>query len=287
MDSQPAKSTSPLEGLAVNFHLTAACNYRCRFCFAHWPGGSQKLSKPEVFALLRELFAAGARKLTFAGGEPTLEPGLGQLIQFAKSVGFVTGIVSNGARFQSALRDCAGDLDWAGLSLDSASEQVQAQLGRGQGDHVRRTIANVEACHAARCRVKLNTVVTALNWDEDLSALIAQLRPQRWKVFQVLRVLGQNDGRVDDLLIERGQYRHFVERHRHLEREGMALVAEDNEAMLDSYVMINPSGCFYGNSNGEYRQSRPILELGVDKALDEVGFQRPKLEARGGIYAWS
>jgi radical S-adenosyl methionine domain-containing protein 2 len=117
---------------------------------------------------------------------------------------------------------------------------------------------------AARCRglgvrLKINTVVTALNCDEDMGVLLRDLRPERWKVFQVLRVEGQNDGRVEPLLVPRERFEAFVARHAALGAEGIAVVAEDNDAMEDSYVMIDPLGRFYGNHGGRHVVSAPIL----------------------------
>ncbi|AUX43643.1 uncharacterized protein SOCE26_050950 [Sorangium cellulosum] len=112
------------------------------------------------------------------------------------------------------------------------------------------------------------------------------MRPARWKVFQVLPVAGQNDGSVEDLLIDGDQFRAFVARHRHLEAEALNPIAEDNEAMTDSYAMIDPSGRFYGNSSGRHVASAPILDVGIDAALAQVGFVPERLAARGGVYAW-
>jgi radical S-adenosyl methionine domain-containing protein 2 len=43
-------------------------------------------------------------------------------------------------------------------------------------------------------KLKLNTVVSEPNKDDDMTELIKRLRPDRWKVFKVLPVAGQNDG---------------------------------------------------------------------------------------------
>jgi hypothetical protein len=42
--------------------------------------------------------------------------------------------------------------------------------------------------------IKLNTVVGAVNVDDDMSDLVLRLQPDRWKVFKVLPKRGQNDG---------------------------------------------------------------------------------------------
>ncbi len=121
-----------------------------------------------------------------------------------------------------------------------------------------------ELCRAQGIGIKLNTVVTALNWQEDMSDFVRELAPSRWKVFQVLAVVGQNDGAVEPLLISADQFGRFVARHAALAAEGFEAVAEDNDAMTDSYAMIDPLGRFFGNSGGVQSYSRPILHSDYD-----------------------
>jgi radical S-adenosyl methionine domain-containing protein 2 len=119
-----------------------------------------------------------------------------------------------------------------------------------------------------------------------MSHLVRQIRPERWKVFQVLPMAGQNDGRVEDLLIDRRQFAAFVHRHQHLAVQGLAPIVEDNSGMRGSYVMVDPLGRCFGNATGRHVYSDPILEAGVQKALARVGYIPAKLEVRGGMYAW-
>ncbi len=272
--------------VAVNFHLYKPCNYRCRFCFATYRDIEGHLPLADALALLRALREAGADKLNFAGGEPTLHPHIGELVAEARRLGFITSLITNGARLDRLLDDHAADLDWVGISIDSGDEAIQAELGRGRGGHVERSRRHAARVHSLGIGLKLNTVVTALNWQEDMHELVRELRPARWKVFQVLAIDGQNDGAVEPLLITRTHFRAFVERHRDLDAEGLGPVAEDNDAMTDSYAMIDPLGRFYGNHGGRYVYSRPVLEIGVAAALAEVDFQVRRLIARGGLYPW-
>lgn len=273
--------------VAVNYHLYKPCNLRCRFCFATFRDVRGTLAQRDSLRLLGVVRAAGCEKLTFAGGEPTLHPGFGEILSEARRLGFVTCVVTNGARLQPVLEHQASDLDWVGFSIDSAREDVLAALGRGDGDYLQKTLPLIDLAREQGVRIKLNTVVTRLTWREDLSALVRRVRPARWKVFQVLAVEGQNDGDVEDLLISRDELRAFVERHRHLEAEGLAPVVEGDEAMIDSYAMIDPLGRFYGNSGGRHVTSAPILEVGIEAALSQVGFVPERLEARGGVYPWA
>jgi radical S-adenosyl methionine domain-containing protein 2 len=271
---------------AVNFHITKVCNARCRFCFSGFGTVHGQVTADNAQMIISALADAGCEKINFAGGEPTLHPALGQFLRHSKNLGLVTGIVTNG-HLLTELLDCSAEwLDWVGLSVDSRDEGVQYALGRGLGDHVARAMVNAERCRAVRVRVKLNTVVTALNWREDLTELVRAICPERWKAFQVLPVGGQNDGRVDDLLVTSEQYASFVARHAHLADEGLAPVVEDNDAMRGSYLMVDPLGRFFGNATGRHVYSSPILEVGVQAAMAEVGFEEAKFTARGGRYQW-
>ena len=272
--------------VAVNFHLYKPCNYRCRFCFATFRDIRGQLDLEQSLRLLRLLRDAGCEKLNFAGGEPTLHPHIGTLLAMSRRLGFVTSIISNGARLSQLLAAHAADLDWVGLSVDSADESVQSALGRGTGGHVACSLALADEIRTRGLRLKLNSVVTALNWREDMSKFIRRARPERWKVFQVLPVGGQNDGAVDDLLIDGGQFRAFVDRHAGLAADGLAPIAEDNDAMTASYVMIDPLGRLFDNSAGRHTYSAPITEVGVARALRQIRFSLTRLVARGGKYAW-
>lgn len=272
--------------VAVNFHINKACNAHCRFCFATFRDVRGQSPTAIALGVIDALAEAGCEKLNFAGGEPTLRKDFPQLLRHAKSLGLVTSIVTNGFRLDPLLDGHADVLDWVGLSVDSGREQVQHALGRGDGDHVANSIRLAERCRDLGLHVKLNSVVTALTWDEDMSGLVRAMQPERWKTFQVLPMQGQNDGSVEDLLITAEQFAGFVDRHAHLAAEGLAPVVEDNDAMRGSYVMVDPLGRFFGNATGRHVYSRPILDVGVSAALAEVGFEMPKFEARGGRYSW-
>lgn len=278
------KVESPV--MAVNFHLIKACDSKCDFCYATFRDTFGQLSNDDARRLIDQLVAAGTRKITFAGGEPTLHRDIAGLVVHAKAAGLVTGIVTNGSRLHPLLDKAADALDWVALSADSSSEDTQWALKRGRGDHIARTRVLAARCHQLGIRLKLNTVVTALTWLEDMSALVEEVRPERWKVFQVLPVDGQNDGAVEPLLITSAQFAVFRQQHQHLHERVCKVVFEDNDAMTDSYVMIDPMGRFYGNSVGVYSQSAPILEVGVFPALEQIGFQLEKLKGRGGLYDW-
>ncbi len=283
----PAPATLPP---SVNYHLLIPCNMRCLGCFATFHdvrAGLPKglLPRAESLALVRAL-ARRFEKVTFAGGEPTLCPWLDEMLAVARAEGATTMLVTNGSRLTREWLARAA-LDWLTLSIDSPDPATHVALGRavnGRALPVERYVAVADAARALGIGVKVNTVVSARNADEDFSALIARLRPERWKVLQMLPVDGQNDGRVEPLLIERARFDAFVARHRPV---GTVMVPEDNEAMTGSYAMVDPQGRFFDNTEGRYRYSAPILAAGIDAAWREVRFEAGRFAARGGQYDWA
>lgn len=131
--------------------------------------------------------------------------------------------------------------------------------------------------------LKINTVVSSANVDEDLTAFISAVKPNRWKLFQVLPVGGQNDGKVEEMVISDKQFNDFVQRHMGLESV-TRVVPESNELMTGSYAMVDPAGRFFDNAEGKHRYSKPILEVGARLAIQEVQQDYSKFIKRDG--AW-
>ncbi len=195
--------------LAINYHLCTRCTMSCRYCFARFcnPEGGTKhgsLRKAEAMALTRQM-ATAMGKVTFVGGEPTLVPWLPDLILAAKEEGATTMLVTNGSLLSPAdIKRLSPSLDWLGLSIDSANPETHSALGR----HVRSRplypehyLALADAAHVEGMGLKVNTVVTALNRNEDMSGFINALAPRRWKVFKLLVVAGQNEKSTTGLTI--------------------------------------------------------------------------------------
>ena len=83
------------------------------------------MSKEEALTIPKMLADAGVKKLTFVGGEPTLCPYLGELLEEAKRVGLTTCIVSNGTGLTDSFLDTWGQhVDWVGLSIDASNDDL-------------------------------------------------------------------------------------------------------------------------------------------------------------------
>jgi MoaA/NifB/PqqE/SkfB family radical SAM enzyme len=93
---------SRVSAAQVEIQLGHVCNNRCVFCVSGQLTG-QGLARPlpiaPAIAALEEAAARGARKVTFLGGEPTLQPGLLRAIGRAIELGFAEVVLfTNGVK---------------------------------------------------------------------------------------------------------------------------------------------------------------------------------------------
>lgn len=277
--------------VVVNWHITEACNYRCRFCYAQWKKPKQRElihDLPATQRLLEDIYGLfGARgrtvRLNLAGGEPLLYPDrLMSLVATAKEIGFDLSIITNGSQLDLALLEfLASNLSMLGISVDSGESQANLSIGRADkrsGSLLKNTDLLAIFKQARRVdpgiTLKVNTVVNLFNWKEDMNSLIAGLQPHRWKVLQVLPIHSHR------LAVTAQQFMKFVERHASLSH---VMNVEDNESMTESYIMIDPVGRFFQNSHSvgaQYLYSQPILAVGARAAFAELVWSERKFASR-------
>jgi radical S-adenosyl methionine domain-containing protein 2 len=278
---------------SVNFHLWEPCNFKCKFCFATFqdvrksilPKGH--LPKADALKIIDKLAEAGFSKITFVGGEPTLCPWIGDLIVHAKINGMTTMIVSNGIKMnEKFFNDVAGFLDWAVLSIDSTDPFLNKRIGRAQGKtnpDKQYYEDKIRLIKSYNVRLKINTVINKINYlDNELGQFIQMIKPERWKIFQALRVEGQNDANFDEMRITNEQFYYYLQNNK-VKSLNYAVI-EENEDMQGTYMMVDPAGRFFDNTKGYYTYSKPILEVGIESALNEITYDFDRFVERGGLY---
>ena len=283
---------------SVNYHLWEPCNMRCGFCFATFQDVKREMDLPkghlpqeDCISVIDQIAEFGFEKINFAGGEPTLCPWLPDLITRAKEHGMTTSIVTNGSRITDQWLDALnGSLDWVGLSIDTVDPEKLIDLGRAVGGKISITETEyldiIRAIKQRGIRLKINTVVTSVTWQEDFTTFIRLAKPERWKLLQALAVKGQNDAHIADFTVTTEKFEAYVQRNHIVEDDGIRVIPESNTAMTESYVMIDPAGRFFDNAQGSYTYSTPILESGVAAALKQVSIDSERFHRRGGKYDW-
>jgi radical S-adenosyl methionine domain-containing protein 2 len=279
--------------VSVNFFLSRECNYRCSYCF-HTQTSDYVMRLRDIQHGLTLLRDAGMRKLNFTGGEPFLHAHtvLGPLVAFCKTDLDLesVSIVSNGSRVtRDWFEEYGAFLDILAISCDSFVPRCNANMGRGDGGIVHRVEQIAAWCREFHVKMKLNTVVCLLNWQEDMNARVSRIDPFRWKCFQLLIIEGENAGGVMDqrdargLAITDAQFEQFLDRH----RKQKAFVPENNRLMRNSYLLLDERMRFLNCQGGKKEPTKSILDVGVVDALKESGFCPTTFEQRGGIYQWT
>lgn len=256
----------------INYHIIADCNMMCRFCFARFKD-VEVLGKEQSIELVQRFADYDLEKINFVGGEPLICTWLDDLIAEARKGGLTTSIITNGLLLSKTwLKKASGDLDWVGVSIDSLDSSINQQLGRitaeGEGVNAQFYLDLFDALNDLDYKTKVNTVVTSLNSRESFHSLIAHVKPDKWKVFQMLLIEGENDFAADIMVSDR-EFKGFLSLNSDL-LEVTKIYPEYNIDMMGSYLMVDPSGRFFDNISGKYRRSEPILEVGIEEALHSI-----------------
>lgn len=274
--------------LVVNWHILESCQFNCKYCYAKWSNAS---SLPLIFKdnilsekLIESIVSLGNKKrkirLSFAGGEPLLDKNLNKKIDFANKQNIKTSIITNGALLdEKFIYNNSKKLSILGISIDSLNQDNNIQIGRTTSKFKTPNYSNIYyLINLAKAvnpeiKIKINTVVNQVNFDENLSEFIEKIKPDKWKI---LRVLPANENSKEQEITD-WQFSIFKSNHQHFSFAQF----EDNKDMLNSYLMIDPYGRFFFNSlNNTYGYSKSILDVGIINALKEINFDNDKFSNR-------
>ena len=171
--------------------LTYRCNNACRHCYnrdesrlkksplplgddqglASVPEG-EGLSLRQWQKVLRKLAKIGVPHVIFTGGEPTLHPGLTELIRTAEGLGLITGLNTNGRRLaERAFTDSLSraKVSHVQITLESCRADIHNYMTRA--DSFQETCRGIENAISVGLHVITNTTLTRLNADHALETV--------------------------------------------------------------------------------------------------------------------
>ena len=278
-----------IKPISVNYHFTRFCNFQWGFCF-HTQKSGYTLPLEKAVQGLKLLKEAGTKKINFAGGEPfTKSKILGELIKQCKEkIGIEkVSVITNGSLVKKSFFEQFGKyIDVFGVSCDSFDKTTNIKIGRGtKGDNVVKLFEIRDLCTQYGIKFKLNTVVCKYNKDENMVENIRKLNPDRWKVFQVLIVKGENESSdklrdATKFQITNEEFEQFKERHKEIE----CMIPESNDSMKSSYLILDEYMRFLDKGDGEEIHSESILDVGVEKALEKIHYDENEFKKRKGDY---
>jgi radical SAM protein with 4Fe4S-binding SPASM domain len=177
----PLFSTPVAAPYKADLALTYGCNNACRHCYnrleplerpkdKHNRAG--ELSVQKWKDVLRKLADIGVPHVIFTGGEPTLFPGLCDLIRRAEHLGLITGLNTNGRRL--ADRAFVDSLVHAGLShvqITLESYRLDVHNAMTVADSFDETCRGITNAITAGLHVITNTTLTRQNVDHALETV--------------------------------------------------------------------------------------------------------------------
>lgn len=283
----------------INLHVLESCNFKCRQCFSKF--GTEKLLPVKDWEKIVDNCIAGADVTEFniAGGEPMLYPGLVELVQYIRDKGVKVSLITNGSLMDEEwIKNYAGMYETIGFSVDSLDDETNKKIGRCNRNG--KTIPAsriVKLCgmirkYAPGCRIKINTVVSALNKDEVMSDFIDEIAADRWKILRMKPF--QYDGFSNlDIQVSDAEFLRFVEKNRKKDRKeggkeaGAGAELAEREVVVEpdmraSYVLIDSNGCLLDNAVDEMTPVAVCDCLREDFAdgLRRLTLDRKRYEAR-------
>ena len=270
-----------------NFHLTNACNYYCTYCFGKFPDKEQ-LTLEQACAVVDNIARYFSKngitdgRINLAGGEPLLYPHLEELIDYINAYDIKVSVITNGSLLtEETIKGWKDRVCCVGLSVDTSLTETNVAIGRccnNKTISTKQSIRLTQAIHRNGIKLKINTVVSKLTVNEDMTELYKRLKPDRLKLLQMELVEGVND-HAKNLAISEKAFDEFCKRHKNCCRD---TVCEYSDDMENSYLMINPQGEFQVNNKGEYKIYGSCLEKELTEMLYDAEISEEKFNARYG-----
>lgn len=150
--------------LSIDLELTKRCNLRCVYCYAD--GGApnkNELSLDEIYRVIDEAKALGAKKVTFTGGEPLTHKHFFDIAEYAKKAGLQTSLYSNGTLIDPKVAEKLAEIGAIPcIKLDAIEKDIQDTLAGGSGafEGIMRGIENLlKVGYGTKYQMNINTVI--------------------------------------------------------------------------------------------------------------------------------
>lgn len=171
----------------LRISLTDACNLRCVYCMPEqmqFRPRQELMSDEEIIFLVNVAASLGVDKIRLTGGEPTIRPGVVDLVrQIASIPGIRDVAMTTNALLLDELAQPLADagLNRVNISIDTISPERFRRITRwGDVEDVWRGIRAAE--RAGLRPVKLNCVVTRGFNEEDVTDLAGLTMEEDWEV---------------------------------------------------------------------------------------------------------
>lgn len=156
----------------AQIYLTNACNLSCPHCYMNsGKANVNELDSKQWFALLSNLARHDIKEVIFSGGEILLHKQCLDIIKYAKNLGMIVRLKSNGVLWKKEwISDIAPFIDDIQISIDGINEEMNAKV-RG-ASNFEKALSSVEWFLKCGTKVIIATTPTYENIDEMESKFV-------------------------------------------------------------------------------------------------------------------
>ncbi len=258
--------------LFVSWNVTFRCNLRCRYCGA-CDMHQEDLDTAGMLRGLDELWALGARWITFGGGEPLLRADMGEIMTHARKLGFEPFLSTNGWLVPHRM-DVVRLAGHVNLSLDGPRAVHDEARGSGAFDH---TLEAARVCRDTGVPVSFLCTLSGVNL-QSVAEVVALAESMDVPVmFQPATVWLDSSAQPNPIAPEREAYRNTITRLIELKRAGRP-VANSAAGLrhLAHWPENTPVWCGAGKIMAVVEPDGRLL------ACHQCEFARTVAEGRGG-----
>lgn len=253
-----------------NLHFTDYCNYSCKCCYA--VNDKKCLTLDQVKAVVDNIsryFSVNKitdGRINIAGGEPITCTYLQQIVDYIYSKDIKISIITNGSLLSTDFISAnKNKISMIGISIDSLNYVSNIRLGR----HCNyRTIDYDQLVEICRCvkengiKLKINTVISKLNIEEDMHKLYRDINPDRVKFLQMLPTtdFAEKQKVSDD------DFDLYLKKYNDIK-----YVSEKNENLEKAYMIIDSSG-YLTTSNQHSDKRFNVLKNEINDIIVFIDF---------------
>lgn len=253
-----------MTNLKINLHIIDNCNYSCRHCFAKF--GSTAILPLDKWKIIIDNCIENSEVTEFniAGGEPMIHPNLMEIVKYIVSKGKRCSLITNGILMtEKWVEENAKYFCMIGFSIDSFDPTLMDLIGRTTRNGKKLTIdkfntlTSLIKSHNPECIVKVNTVVTSLNYQDDIASDLTKLNVDKWKILK-MRVFKNATFDNSDIEITKDEFNTFCQINTQTQPQNSfmsekiklnninVVIEKETES---AYILIDSNGNLLDNSN--------------------------------------
>lgn len=154
--------------------FVSGCNFRCGFCHnAALAANLPTMGWPDLESRCLRFRSEWADGAVVSGGEPTLHPGVGQLVARLKALGFAVKLDTNGS-LPDRLQELLPELDYVAMDLKTCLADYESLTGFADSGAIARSVEIIKS--KARDYEFRTTVIPGRHSEDTLRAMLPLLQ---------------------------------------------------------------------------------------------------------------